>query len=258
VRYLLLVPVVILERQHESVPAELYRILTTTTAEPIELGYGGEDDGTPRLFSSEREIADKRVADTLVMQRTGLPLLADGAVLRQRERLLAPEVVERRRRLWYMGLGLATPVCLGIACFIPIHDATLPQYRAVTGQVAEYKRTSKEITVWLRGGPTEYKMFTEGMWPDMPDALPAGTSVSMMAREQDIGTFDASTPIQQWHVVTRGYAEPWTVWADDAVWEFVLLYFLAAIAVILGRDIRRRRRAIQAPATRTEAEKRHA
>jgi hypothetical protein len=241
VRYLLLVPVVIPERQHESVAAELYRILIATTAEPIELGYRVEDDGTPSMFPGEREIADKRAAVTLVMQRTGLPHLADGDSLRQREWLLAPEVVERRRRLWHMGLGLAALVCLGIACFIPIHDATHPPYRVMTGQVAAYERTSEQITVRLRGGSTEYKMFPERTWPNMPDALPAGTPVSMVVRGEDIGTFDASTPIQQWHVVTHGYAEPWTIWADDALWEFVLLYFLAAIAVILGRDIQRRR-----------------
>ncbi len=75
----------------------------------------------------------------------------------------------------------------------------------------------------------------------MPDTLPSGTLVSMMARDDNIGQFDAITSTRQWHVVTRGYAEPWTLWADDALWEFGLLYLSAGMIMVLARDIKRRR-----------------
>ncbi len=136
VRHLVLVPVVTPDRQKQPVPAEVYHVLTAPNAEPIELGRFAIDDGTPHIFSSAREKADIRAAVALAMQRTRLPLVADSDALHQRERLLAAETVTRRRRLWYWSLSLVTAAFLGIAVFIPIHDATLPSYRPVTGQVA--------------------------------------------------------------------------------------------------------------------------
>ncbi|HEV8193067.1 MAG TPA: hypothetical protein VGP82_16510, partial [Ktedonobacterales bacterium] len=130
-----------------------------------------------------------------------------------------------------------------------IHAATQPSYQPVTGQAAEYTRTSKQITVHLKGGPHKYWMFPQGMSPDRPDTLPSGTRASIMVRDEGIGKFDALTPTQHWHVVTRGFAEPWTVWANDALWEFGLLYFLAGIAVTLGRHSWGRRRLREHPAS---------
>jgi hypothetical protein len=217
VRQLVLLPVLAANNQRTA--SEKYFIVTTDTVLDLAVPI------TPRPGDQRGEM---RALIALAMHQTRLPLLAEHAMIPERDALLIAQADPRQqlgKNIARVLAGLGAIVC-AVALLLSFHPNA--PYHPVTGQLADYTLGKDSATLRLRGNATAYSLTAIGVYPYPPDALPDGAPIMMLVHGTDIGQLDVQTPDADWHIVTQEYAEPWYAWLEAGV---IATTFLALIGI---------------------------